>query len=251
MKHLILVVSLLLCLATAGCGRGEPAGPTTPPTTTLQPIAQYSLAPHVAEPSGIVYNPVHNTFLVVSDSHPFVYEVDFQGRLLSTITTTCSDLEGVGLSPHGDSLFVAEERLRRISIHRIDGSLLGSFLKDVATLANNGLEGVSVGPDGLVYVLNEKAPGMIIVCRPDGTELRRITLNLASDYSDLMVDADRGCLWIISDESRKVMKTDMSGNLLAEWNVPFAKGEGISIVRDTMYVVNDADAKMYVFPLPG
>lgn len=244
---------LLLCAAMAACSRTEPnADITDPPggSATLQPIAQYDIRAHAAEPSGVVYDPRHNSLLVVSDSHPDIAELTLRGALIRKITTTSEDLEGIGLSTTGDTIYIAEERSRRIVLYTPSGARLSSFSADVATLANNGLEGVTLGPSGHLFVLNEKSPGMIMEMTPAGSEIRRLTLNLASDYSDLMYEASTNCLWIISDETRKIMRTDLNGALLQQWDVTFDKGEGIVIVRDTMYVVNDTDAHLYLFHKP-
>ncbi len=248
-----ILCSFLLLAACAGCGRDEPGSdPTNPPTETetLQPIAQYSLAGTIAEPSGIVYHARNNSFLVVSDSHPELYEIGFDGRLIRTIPTAGADLEGISLSASCDTIYVVEEKNRQVVLYRADGTWLSSFTVDVATLANNALEGVTTGPGGNLFVLNEKAPGMLLEYTPGGKEVRRIPLSLAADYSDITFRKADNSLWIISDESRKIMQTDLYGRLLREWSLPFGKGEGIAIVRDTMYIVNDADARLYLFPAP-
>jgi uncharacterized protein YjiK len=243
---------LILWLFLSSCSRPEPESgiPTVPGVTQLRPIASYSIAAHAAEPSGVVYNPKNNSLLVVSDSHPEVYEFDLRGNFLRSITTVSTDLEGISLSVTGDSLYIAEERNRKIVTYLMNGAKLSSFSADVATLTNNALEGVTVGPGGHLFVLNEKEPGMLLEYLPNGTEVRRTSLTFASDFSDLFYDTAAGCLWIISDESMSVTRTDLTGTPLARWSIPFSKGEGISIVRDTMYIVNDTDAKMYVFVKP-
>jgi len=244
---------MLLLLATfPACNRSEPGGLIDVPAgvTTLQPFASHFIGSFCAEPSGLVYNPRNNTLFVVSDSHSEIYEMSLDGKLQKTITTTSTDLEGVGLSITGDTLYIAEERNRKITLYNLTGVKLSSFSADVATLANNGLEGVSAGKGGNIYVLNEKMPGMLLEYLPNGIEVRRVELALASDYSDIMYSPSEDCLWIISDESRKVMKTDLNGALIKQWALTFEKGEGIAIVRDTMYVVNDADAKLYLFIAP-
>lgn len=243
----------LLAFALNSCGRHEPVTVVPdddPGASSITPIASYSLGAHAAEPSGIVYHPAHNALLVVSDSHPDVYEFDFTGKLLSSVTTVSADLEGVALSRTADSIYVVEERTRSVVTYRADGTKLSSFTADVSTLPNNGLEGITVGTNGNLFVLNEKAPGMILEFTRQGTEVRRMTLTYALDYSGLFYDGTADCLWVVSDESKKVMKLSMTGALIKEWLLPFTKGEGITIVRDTMYIVNDADAKMYVFTAP-
>ncbi|NUN69678.1 MAG: SdiA-regulated domain-containing protein [Bacteroidetes bacterium] len=250
MKHHSLPILIILFLA--GCDRNPPETVVTPPVTVplLQPFASYSLQPHVAEPSGIVYNPRNNSMFVVSDSHSDIVEVDLTGRKLRAVATVSSDLEGVALTGSGDTLYVAEEQKRKISAYTPAGTSLYSFSADVATLANNGLEGVSVGPGGHLFVLNEKAPTMLLEYTAAGTEVRRVTLTATSDLSGIMYDSGRQCLWIVSDEAKAVLRTGLDGSLQKRWALPFVKAEGIAIVRDTMYIVNDADGKMYLFAAP-
>lgn len=236
-----------------GCTRKEPTtiiGNDPSSSTALQPIAQYYLGEKITEPSSIVFFEQRNTLLVVSDSHPEVYEIDFRGKLLSTIATAGSDLEGIALSRTNDTIYVAEERNKRIVSYRSNGTQLSSFSADVATLPNNALEGVAVRKNGNIFVLNEKSPGMLLEFTPAGSEIRRINLSFALDFSDVFYDESGEYLWFVSDESKKVIKTDMNCQPLAQWSIPFTKGEGITIVRDTVYIVNDADATMYLFHKP-
>jgi uncharacterized protein YjiK len=253
LKNLKYTSILLLCVIAFGCHRNEPvtvSDKTPTGTTALQPIAQYYLGEKIMEPSGVVYHEQHNSLLVVSDSHPEVYEIDFQGKLIRTIATNGTDLEGIALSRSGDTIYVAEERSRRIVSYRSTGSMISTFSADVATLPNNGLEGVAVRNNGNIFVLNEKSPGMLMEFNAHGSEIRRMALSFALDYSDIFYDGSGEHLWFVSDESQKVFKTDMNGVMQSQWTIPFSKGEGITIVRDTMYIVNDADATMYLFHKP-
>lgn len=246
-------LTLLLCAAAAACNRGEPESDGTAPpdgTTTLQPFAQYDLGATIREPSGIAWHAKNNSLLVVSDTRTDVYEIRFNGTLIRTIPVQGTDLEGVALSASCDTIFVVEERARQVVCCAAGGTRLSTFPADVATLDNVALEGVTVGPAGTLYVLNEKSPGMLLEYTTAGTELRRIPLAFADDYSDITYDAATNCLWIISDESKKLVKTDRNGSVLAQWLLPFTKGEGIAIVGDTVYIVNDADATLYLFRKP-
>jgi uncharacterized protein YjiK len=250
----ILPLSLLLALSFCGfdCGREAPeSAAIIPPTTqSLSLIASHPLGAFAAEPSAIAYAPRSNSFFIVSDSHPMIYEIDLSGNLLRSISIGSSDLEGIAVSNSGDTIFVAEEKSRTIALYDLTGKKLSSFPVDVATVPNNALEGVTAGRGSRLFVLNEKLPGMMIECTPSGTELRRTPLSFAADYSDIYCDTSAGSLWFISDESMKVVKTTMDAVPVSQWSVPFTKGEGISIVRDTVYIVNDADARLYVFRKP-
>jgi uncharacterized protein YjiK len=235
-----------------GCERNAPAQDTpTGPTgaTTLQPIAEYYLGSKILEPSGIAYNSKNNSFFVVSDAQPEVFEINSKGILLNTIATSGSDLEGIALTKNCDTIYVVEEKNRLVTSYLTSGIKISSFSVDVATVSNNALEGITIDRNGFLYVLNEKLPGMLLEYR-NTTEIKRMSLALALDYSDIYYDEKEDCFWIISDESEKVMKTDKNGSLLSQWSIPFSKGEGITIVRDTMYIVNDTDAKLYIFNKP-
>ena len=247
------IILLFVLVIGTGCKRDAPTqGTAAVPqgTATILPIAEFSLGPNISEPSGIAYNAKNNSFIVVSDSHPEVYEIDSHGTLLRTIPTAGSDLEGIALSITNDTIYVVEEKNRLVVSFLANGTKLSSFSADVASLPNNALEGITAGKNGHLYVLNEKLPGMLLEYALNGTELKRTPLSIASDYADIFYSESEDCLWMISDESQKIMKTDLNGSLISQWYVPFTKGEGITIVRDTIYVVNDSDAKLYIFNKP-
>jgi len=243
---------LFILFTTIGCKREEPAketiiGPTG--TATLQPIAEYYLGTNILEPSGIFYNSKNNSLMVVSDAQSEIFEIDFKGFLTRTITISSSDLEGIALTKNCDTIFVTEEKNRLVTSYLINGSKLSSFSVDVATTPNNALEGITIDKSGNLYILNEKLPGMLLEYQ-GSAEIKRISLALASDYSDIFYDEPEDCFWIISDESEKIIKADKNGSLISQWSIPFSKGEGITIVRDTIYIVNDSDAKLYIFNKP-
>ncbi|HPR87657.1 MAG TPA: SdiA-regulated domain-containing protein, partial [bacterium] len=211
--------------------------------------ATISLAPAITEPSGIVYDPARNTFLVVSDSRPEVFEISAAGAVQHTITTTGIDLEGIALSAGGDSLFLAEERNQVVDTYSRAGTRLSALPVQVATLSNNALEGVTVTPDGHLWVINEKNPRLLLEFA--GTrEVSRREITLVDDLSDICYDRSDASFWIVSDESRKVIKLSTKGALLGEWELPFDKGEGIAFAGGKMYIVNDQDAKLYIFSKP-
>lgn len=249
-----ILCTLLSCAALSACDRGAPVSPVAPPvdtTQTLRLLSYHSIGAHVSEPSGLAYHRKNDALMTVSDAQSELYIIGYDGALKRRIATTSADLEGIAVSLTCDTIYVVEERTRQVVLYREDGTRISAFTVDVATSANNGLEGITVGPNGNLFVLNEKLPGMIVECTPAGTEIRRIPLSLASDYSGIMYDASDNSLWIVSDESMSLMKTDLNGTLKKQWPLPFSKGEGISIVRDTLYIVNDADAKLYVFKKPN
>ncbi len=243
-------IYLVAVYLLTGCARHNPqAAPTGPDTTPLRPVQVISLLPDIPEPSDIAWNRKNNSLLVVSDAKADIFEIGFDGVVRKTIPVSGADLEGVAASHSGDTLYVAEERKQLVKSFDTEGRQLNSFPVKVATTENNALEGVAVDSRGHLWVLNEKEPRLLLEFK--GTqELGRIEITHARDLSGICTDDSGDALWIISDESRKIIKISRSGALLAEWLLPFDKGEGIALVGNKMYVVNDQDAKLYVFEKP-
>ncbi len=245
-----IVVIIIYLLLQAGCSRNEPYVAVTPSTIQkIIPINTYVL--DVSEPSGLAYNAVNNTFMVISDSHPEIYEISLNGATLNTIPASGSDMEGIALSKNCDTVIVVEERIRSVTSFALNGAKLDTIIVDVAVLGNSGLEGVTFNHTGRqMFVLNEKDPRMLL-CYENLTKKWQKNLDYTGDVSDVCYEESTGFLWVISDESRMILKLSSTGTLIKQWEIPFSKGEGIAIVGDKIYVVNDQDGKMYVFHKPN
>lgn len=231
-----------------GCQRSQP--PTIvlpPPGNALQLISVFSLA--VGEPSGLAYSKNTQSLYMISDANPAIYRIDTTGKVLATIPVSASDLEGITTSPNEDTLYVVEETLSQVSTFLANGTKVSSFPVNVWTDPKHKLEGITLGPDGILYLLNEKFPTMLLALSGT-TELSRQTLTYSSDVSDICYDPTLDCFWIVSDESQSVLKFSRSGALLGEWSTPVQQGEGIAFIGNRMYIVSDVDAKLYVFVKP-
>ncbi len=246
-KYLLIV--LLAIFIFFGCTRDNPATITNLPNIQkIYPINTYTLT--ILEPSGVAYNSKNNSLMVVSDGSPYIYEINFTGITLNTIIASGSDMEGITLSKNCDTIYVVEERKKLVTSFNLNGNKLSSFSVDVATSDNNALEGITINKtSNALYVINEKDPRMILG-NNNLTLVWRKSIDYASDISDIYYEDSTNCFWLISDESQKIMKLSSTGELLKEWEIPFTKGEGITIVGDKVYVVNDLDGKLYVFQKP-
>lgn len=250
MKNLIYYI-LSLFFLLQGCKRNEPdSGLNNPPNIqTLSPIQIINLGPVIREPSGIIYNHVNNSLMVVSDDNPNIFEIDFNGNVIRTIPTTCEDLEGITITKNCDTIVVVEETRQLVTSLFSFGQKIGSFPVNVATMSNHSLEGITIDKFGDIFVLNEKSPTMVLQFR-NNVEISRHTISSASDISDICYDATDDSFWIISDESMKIMKFSRSWEILNQWLITFDKGEGITFANNKMYIVRDSDAKMYVYNKP-
>jgi len=243
----VLVIAIISVMSF-GCSRPESGVQTVIPTATpLNKIAEYATT--VPEPSGLVYNSKNNTLMTVSDQNSTVYEMDFTGRILNSIVIPSSDMEGIALSANCDTMYIAEETKELVTTYLVNGTKLSSFPVNVATELKHGPEGVTVDKNNHIFVLNEKLP-MMILEYDQGKEVSRKEINFSTDCSDIFYEYSTDCFWIVSDESQLVFKLSRSGALLGEWSVPFTKGEGLTIVQNKIYIVNDLDGKLYIFDKP-
>ena len=241
---IILLGGLILC-----CNRNGPDSVSAPDIQSLNPIHTYDIS--IPEPSGLVYNSKDSALMVVSDANSTVYRVDFTGRVLNSMIIQSSDLEGIALSSNCDTMYVAEETKQLITKYLPNGTKLSSFPVNVATNINHGPEGVTINNNGKIVVLNEKLPCLILEFDGAGNELRRKELNYSTDLSDIFYSSTDSCYWIVSDESKMLMKLSEEWIIIKAWNIPVNKAEGVVVVNEIIYIVSDSEAKMYVFQKPN
>jgi len=240
--------SIIFLLAMIGCNRNQPTDMITNiPTSELKLIASYKT--NVPEPSGLFYNSKTGSLFTVSDGNSTVYEIDLVGRIKNSFEIQSTDLEGITFSPNCDTMYVVEEKNQLVSKYLSNGTKLYSFPVNVATRTNNALEGIAIDQENNLYVLNEKLPSMLLKFK-NKSELSRRELNYTSDCSDIFYDSKDDCLWMVSDESMKVVKMKKDGNIIAAYSISFSKGEGITIYQDKIYIISDYDGTLYVYQKP-
>ncbi len=213
----------------------------------LKQVAVYSTS--VKEPSGLVYNSKSNNLITVSDANSTVYEIDFSGRIINELKISADDLEGIALSKNCDTIYVAEEKKQQVTKFLWDGTKISSLKTNVSVDENHSLEGVTLDKKNNLFILNEKNP-CVLLEYSGTTEITRKVLSFSKDVSDICYDDKLDCFWIVSDESEAVYKVSKAGYVLNKYSIPFSKGEGITLVADKIYIVNDSDGKLYVFEKP-
>lgn len=247
MKKKISVAALfILTIFFYNCSKNEP---TIPLEEFLQPISEIDLSTFLSEPSGISYRTKSNTLFVVSDTLKNIYEIDLTGNLLKSIAVAGKDFEGITFSLTEDTIFVVEESDNQVTSYTLNGTKIKSFTKNVSTLPGNGLEGLTFDNAGVLYLINESSPRYFLKLINE-TEIFRKEIIASDDLSDVCFDKTNDCLWIVSDESKKLLKLSKEGVIQSEWNLPFDKCEGITFIEDKMYLVKDDNSSLYVFAKP-
>ena len=92
---------------------------------------------------------------------------------------------------------------------------------------------------------------LLITLDENLVELKRDTINFSKDVSGIFFDDNDNTLWILSDESQRIFKTDLSGNPIEEFKIKITQPEGITInkTRTKLYIVSDKTENLYVFDL--
>ncbi len=210
----------------------------------------------VPEPSGLSLNAAGNRLWVVSDRTAKVYQITLDGRLLQTLSYVGEDLEGVSQSRTDLTLWVAEERKRQLVQLDTTGRELNRFkikVENSDTNDNSGLEGVALHPlTNRPFVLNEKNPALFVTLHSNGTIEQTRVVTEVKDCSGLAIERGGRFFWLISDESRSVVKYDSLGSVAAVYPTGVDKGEGIAVstADSLIYVVSDSEQKLYIFKMP-
>ena len=219
------------------------------PKDILELEASYKI--DVLEPSGLAVSSSGEVLYTVSDNTAEVYKLSKTGDIVQTYGYKGSDLEGVSTFT-GNKLLLAEERTKEIVVF---DTATGASSKNKINYKNDdensGIEGVAYNTtDGTVFILNEKNPGNLIRLRDDFSIIATYELDFASDYSGLFYDSSSNSLWIVSDQNKTINKCTLTGELVKTYSISVTQAEGIAIAKDKIFVVSDAEAKLFVFKKP-
>ena len=216
---------------------------------TLHLVATHPLT--ISEPSDLTMGDSSKTLWTVTNKPAKVYQLDLDGNVIKTLSYEGRDLEGIVYDASSRTLWVTEERSREVVHLSLDGEVMGRTTLDLPGKPNHGPEGICLDDRGRMFVVNEKDPGLFLELDKGHAIQARRALSFAGDYSGITWDRKKGCFWIVSDESQKLYLWSKSKGVLAEFALPFAKAEGVAVdeAAQLVYVVSDAENKLYVYHL--
>ncbi len=205
----------------------------------------------VKEPSGLAVNSSGTILYTVSDNTAQVYRLTTKGSVIQTFSYKGNDLEGVSVFKE-NKLLLAEERTKEIVEFDLSN---GTFIKHRIDYKNNnensGIEGVAYAENlNAIFILNEKNPGLLIRLRSDFTVLAEYDLIFASDYSGIFYENSSNNLWIVSDQNKTINKCTLTGELIESYPIKVTQAEGVAITKDKIYIISDAEEKLYVYKKP-
>lgn len=238
---------LLLTLSMYKCNTNRQESPI-PEKLSLQKMTPIK----VPEPSGLALSFDGKNFWSVGDSDSKVYKLDLYGNVIKTFVINGEDLEGITVI---DSIHLAVilERTREVVIVDTSGKEVKRKQFDLKGRLNEGLEGICFDVSTMeYYFLNEKRPGLLIKTDSSFNEIFRKELKLAKDYSDIFFSQSDNTLWILSDESAKIIHTNLEGKKIKEYSIKVQQPEGLVVdyKNKKIFIVSDKKEELYEFKLP-
>lgn len=242
MRKISLLITALFLITIISCKEKE-----QPPIKPLTYIGAYAIS--VPEPSGLVMTQDNKGFWTVSDETSTIYRLDNEGNVVQTIIVEGFDFEAITLIDD-TTLVILQERTREMVFLDTSGTELKRIKLDLEGELNSGPEGIAFNPKNRhFYILNEKKPSLFVELDEQLNIIRKDTLKFCKDVSGLYFDEKNQILWMLSDESQLVIKTDLNGKLLEKIEITIPQPEGITLSEDgrNLYIVSDNKETLYVF----
>ena len=213
----------------------------------LQLLSEITLP--FAEPSGLAYSESLQKMWVVSGDDQHVYMLDTAGKVEKKLLYTGIDLEGIAFDVTDSTLWIVDEYTKEIVHLDLDGNVLFRKAESYSSKPNKGPEGITIGKDHIIYIINERDPSVLFELDSTYAIAQSYPLNFALDYSDVSYDQLTDTFWILSDETNAFFSWSKQQGVIIKYLLPNVKNEGIAFdrTRNLFYVVNDATAKLYFY----
>lgn len=242
MRKISLLITTLFIITIISCKEKE-----QPPYKPLAYVGAHAIS--VPEPSGLVMTQDNRGFWTVSDETSTIYRLDNEGIVVQTIKVDGFDFEAITLIDD-TTLVILQERTREMVFLDTSGIELKRIKLDLEGELNSGPEGIAFNPKNRhFYILNEKKPSLFVELDEQLNIIKKDTLKFCKDVSGLYFDEANQILWMLSDESQLVIKTDLNGKLLEKIEITIPQPEGITLSEDgsNLYIVSDNKETLYVF----
>ncbi|MDG9669027.1 SdiA-regulated domain-containing protein [Hahella sp. CR1] len=240
----------------------------------------------LTEPSGLTLD-ANGGLWTVSDDTAKLFLLDHQGQVLKSIEAPASGFEGVAYDPEHRRLIAVKEESNAFFIFDLaSGEPVAqrrlSDFEDFAqsatffaqTKENKGLEGIAWNPaDASIYAIKEGDPGVLLHLSGDLSKVissvKLVETGVSDDdialddidYSGLTVIPEHNLLAIVSDKAARIYFYDLtSGRVKSSAALtkpgkkpgklkPVRKAEGVAYdpASQSLYVISDKDAELYVY----
>jgi uncharacterized protein YjiK len=243
MKYLLLF--LLLCLIFS-CDLNE--NTVQPPQTTLKLLNAYNL--DIPEPSGLTYDEFNNCLWTVSDNTNKIYQIDFTGNILQSLSFVGNDLEGICFSNTTNSLWIVEEEPRNLVNLDLEGNEIQRFQQIIPGYDNSGLEGVCINSEDNIFLVKEKRPSQLISLESNFAVSNILEIDFAGDLSGMCATINNS-IWLVSDQEETLYEITPQGTIVQDFALDISKPEGVAFLETNQefYIVSDSENKLYHYQL--
>lgn len=201
----------------------------------------------IEEPSDLVF--ADGELYGISDRHGWIYRIDVTGSndgdTDKVLDVDRHDLEA--LAWDGEHFLVGDESSGKVWRVSGNGDTRDPVELPDLTDGNSGIEGLTFDADGVLLVGKEKDPAQIFVV--DGEDVSEHDVDFADDVSALSWNAWDAKLYALSDEEHALYRLNKDFEKTKAWRLPIEHPEGLAFDGDTVYVVSDSEARLYVFEL--
>lgn len=207
----------------------------------------------IPEPSGISLSKNGEYLWIVSDPPDnHVYKTSLQGDVIKKLGFQGDDLEGVWYDITNAHLWVVEEQRRELVELDTGGTVLNRYAVNYGMSSEYGFEGICRDNQENFWIANEKSPAQILYLDHSFKIINTFSPSMTNDISGLSWVNGEDSLWLVSDESRLLLKWLPDQDVVAYYDLPMEKPEGVAIDRanSRIYIVSDLEEKLYIFKLP-
>ncbi|MBN2424218.1 MAG: SdiA-regulated domain-containing protein [Calditrichaceae bacterium] len=207
----------------------------------------------IPEPSGLSLGSSGQCLWIVSDPPDNrVYKTNLIGDIITVLDFQGKDLEGVWFDKISGRLWLVEENDREL----VELDTLGQFINRYEISGSwsdeNGFEGICRDSYNNFWIANEKEPVLIIRLDMNFGVKAQYTPPMAEDVSGLFCPEGQDTLWVLSDESRLLLKWHPDYGVLNYFELDVPKPEGVAIDyrNEIIYMVSDSKNKLYKLRFP-
>jgi len=205
----------------------------------------------VSEPSDLALTKDRKYLYTVSDGTGEIYKLKLNGDLLRTIKLKETlDLEGICCDPDTNFLWLTEEQNRELLKINLQGEIV--FRKKILDGSDNsGLEGICFGKNNNLILIKEKNPAWFLELDSAFSIIYQETLEHEPDYAAITWSRKMGKYLMISQQGSKLLFFLPQEELFQSIDLPMNHAEGIAFdeVSNTLYIVDDNEAKLYYFTI--
>lgn len=211
---------------------------------------------NLSEPSGLSFDSQNNLLVVVDDAvDSIIYKFDLEGNLAQTLELNFNggNFEGVSFNPLNEGFFITDEL--RSKIYSVDS--LGNKISEITPEAtdlnsSDGLEAITFhSSENYLVTVKEKNPSKIIQLNLDGSLIREINADYGlKDFSGLFLDETENKLYILSDQSKKIVILDFASpfNSYDDFSFAIEKSEGVCLDNEgNLWIVSETERSLSKF----